>query len=342
MRKTEVIMPLPLSKFSKMGKNALVSAGLMWVAFVTRTGHVLAQDGSSALPYSVDVPEELGASPASEELWGESNALQQQSEITEECDYDIGSGGGTADFDFEEEEAGVVAVDDYSVDETAKAMNALVDETAIQQANRRSPFSGISLKPYGGVGPIGGCAAILVSGGIGAYIMTNRRRQKNIKAMPTASTYPTTISTPKHRERGGGADLDLELLDADPVPLQYSPAAPNISNLDFFPGEPLVGNTVPENEPDTSGGGHGSEGLMSKKASSSKPVVSLSQQKSESKKENLGFSSLFKRVSTTNLMLFTPVVCSSCCCSPTSYICLFRVIDQLELFAFCCAACNSS
>eukprot|EP01084_Bolivina_argentea_P277091 472947_1 len=296
VRKTEVIMPLPLSKFSKMGKNALVSAGLLWAAFVTRTDHVLAQEGCSTLPYSVDVHEELGASPVSEESWGGSNALQRQPVITEKCDDDISGGGGTADFDFEAvaEEAGV-AVDDYSVDETAKAMSALVDETVLQQASRRRPFSRISLKPYGRVGPISGCAAVLVSGGIGAYIMTKRRQQKNIKAMPTAAMYPTTISTPKHRERGGGADLDLELLDADPVPLQYSPAAPNISNLDFFPGEPLVGNTVPENEPDTSGGGHGSEGLMSKKTSSSTPIVSLSPQKSEPKKKNLGFGSLFKR-----------------------------------------------
>ncbi len=289
-------MPLPLSKFSKMRKNALISAGLMWGAFVTRTGHVLAQEGcGSAFPYSADVPEELGASPASKELWEGDNVIQQKSSVIAEN----GGGGDTADFETAAEEAVVIVDDDYSVDETTKAMGNLIDETVIKQANRRIPFSGMSLKPYGGIGPIGGCGALLISGGIGAYIITKRRRKKNVKAMPTAAMHPTTISTPKHRERGGGAaDLDLELLDADPVPLQYSPAAPNITNLDFFQGDPLVGNNVPVNEPDTtSGSGRDSEGFFtSKKASGGNSVVPLSPQKSEPKK-NFGFGYLFKRVS---------------------------------------------
>ncbi len=332
MRKTEAMPPRAPSKLSKMGKNALVSVGLMCATCMTRTGHVLAQ-GGSALTYLDDVPEELGAPLASEEFWHEGSTLQhQQPVVSEKSDMD--TGGSTADFDVETEEAEMV-IDESSADgATAKAMNALVDKTTtLQQAARRS-FSRISLKSHV-VGPIGGCAVVL-SSGIGAYMMTKRRRRIP-KAMPTA-----TASTPKPHEGGGGADLDLELLDADPVPRQYSPAAPDISSLEFFPGEPPVVNEAPpENEPNASGRGSG--GSMSKKTShtTGKPPVPASfspPRTSESKNNNLGFGSLFKRVSVIHFMFSRLLLYAAV--APQHHICLSVVDNWNSLPRGCC--CNSS
>ncbi len=279
-----------------MGKGILISAGLMCTAFMTRTGHVLAQDGST-LPYFDDTPQELGdASLASEKFWDESDELRQQQQYTvlsEKRDVDT-TGGDITGLDFETEEKGMT-IDESSVDGTTKATNALLDEAAVLQQSRKGPLSGKSLKSYG----ISGCA-IIVSSGIGAYIMTKRRQSKP-KAMPTAITpmNPTKISSPKPHEGGGGTILDLELLDAEPVPLHYSPAVRNISSLELFPeGESQSAINTPLENESTVASESDSGSSMSNKVTStmSKPVISSSPQKPESRK-NLGFGSLFKRVS---------------------------------------------
>ncbi len=322
MRKTETKLP-NLLKLSKMGKNVLLSAGLMCATCMARAGHVLAQDssalaghvlaqdGSALAAHFDDDPEELGTPIMSEEFWGESSALQQeQPVVSKKSDMDTTGSSTTADFDVGTEEVGVV-IDESSTDGAkGQTITALVDKMKpLQQASRRS-LSGISLKSHV-IGPIG---AVIVSSGIGAYIVAKRRR-RILKAMPTAtvSTGPAIISTStlKPHEREGSVDLDLELLDADPVPRKYSPAAPDISSLDdFIPGKPIVDNEVPENE--SNANGHGLGGApMSRKTSNTagKPPVAASfspPQMSESKNNNLGFGSLFKRVSVVHLMFFCP------------------------------------